>query len=530
MATKTIQYHASPTGAKFHASKKIVRGFLGPVGSGKTVACIKELLKVACEQWPNRNGVRKTRFAIIRNTSPELRTTTLNTFRQWVPEELCPITLSPVLMGRMDFPMPDKTRVQVEFIFLALDIEKDVRKLLSLELTGVFINEAREISFSVLKAARERIGRYPSWADDYSPVDLPKGVEHPCKRKFIVMDTNPPDDDHWWYQLAENGHLSGVNEIEFHKEQTASVFDFFHSPPPLIKVSDGSKSTYKPNPKAENIAFLPGGFDYYLDMIPGNTEDHINVMVLGNYGTIRTGKPVYPEYNDDVHCKDLKPLKSLPIALGWDFGLTPTVVIGQLTSLGQVRILAELVGRDTSVRAFARDIVKPFLSKNFAGYEVAFSVGDPSGNNRGEGEGKSALGILNDIYSNNEDGDILTPLKMGFETLAAPTNDITRRLESVKAFLTKMVDAGQPGYLLDRKCQMLRKGKKGRYQFKRLQVAGAVARYHDKPDKDDYSHPADAEQYLCLGFLHGYDSQTDVIQQDYEYATRRHDRDLLGGY
>ena len=39
----TINYIASHTGAKFHASDKVVRGFLGPVGNGKSVTCINEM-------------------------------------------------------------------------------------------------------------------------------------------------------------------------------------------------------------------------------------------------------------------------------------------------------------------------------------------------------------------------------------------------------------------------------------------------------------------------------------------------------
>jgi hypothetical protein len=529
MAEKRIRYKASPTAAEFHKSTKPVRGFRGPVGSGKTVACVKEIMRLCKLQWPNVEKKRLSRWAIIRNTTPELRTTTLNTFSQWIPEEICPITYHPVIMGNLEFPMSDGTRVEAEILFLALDQEKDVRKLLSLEVSGVFINEAREISFSVLKAARERIGRYPSWADMYDKSTLPPGTEHPCRQKSVIMDTNPPSDDHWWYQLAENGYLDGSkeDELDFHREETERIFDFVASPSPLIKQKDG---TYIPNPRAENIAFLPGGYDYYLDMVAGNTEDHINVMVLGNYGNIKTGKPVYPEYNDLVHSTDIRPNPNLPLGFGWDFGLTPTLVIGQMTSLGQLRVLDELVGRDLSVRAFARDIVKPHLSKHYAGFEIAFSLGDPSGNNRGEGEGKSAIGILNDDYVQNDDGDIIAPLNMGFTTEPAPTNDITLRLESVKGFLTKMVDAGEPGYQLDKKCQYLRKGKQGQYKYKRLQVAGSP-RYNEKPDKNDYSHPADAEQYLALGFTNGYDYGSGSTETYYEdddiYES---DRDAVGGY
>ena len=44
---------------------------------------------------------------------------------------------------------------------------------------------------------------------------------------------------------------------------------------------------------------------------------------------------------------------------------------------------------------------------------------------------------------------------------------------------------------------MLRKGFNGGYQFRRLNVGGE--KYADKADKNDFSHPHDATQYLCQG-------------------------------
>jgi hypothetical protein len=503
---KTIEYIASPTGAKFHASDKAVRGFLGPVGNGKSVTCINEMHRLAVLQEPNCDGIRLTKWAIVRNTYDMLETTTLETFRQWIPHDVCGITLKP-MRGDMDYPLPDGTRVRAKFIFLALDRPDDVRKLLSLEVTGVFMNEAKELPYAVLKAARERIGRYPSQIDGYvdkgdykAPRDA-QGNYQPCTRKSVLMDTNPPEDDHWWYQLAEEGCLKS-NSTAAAKRAVKEIFGFVRGPSPLIKTQDGE---YEPSPLAENIKFLPGGYKYYLDMIAGNTEDHINVMVMGNYGTIKDGKPVYPQYNDRLHCpeKPLGVIEDLPIGLGWDGGLTPSCIIGQMTQRGQLRVIAELTSEDMGVRQFARDVVKPFLQRNFYGIEIAFSYIDPAGKGRGEAEAKSAMGILNDDYiDDNEDGDIIQPLNLGFETEPAPTNDPTKRIDAVNSFIIKLVD-GEPGYLVSRKCPMLRKGKIGGYQYKRVQVSGEE-RFRDKPDKNKYSHPADAEQYMALGFGGGY--------------------------
>ena len=531
----TINYIASTTGAKLHHCNKVVRGFLGPVGNGKSVTCINEMHRLAVLQEPNDKGIRKSKWAIVRNTYDMLETTTLATFRQWIPHEICSITLKP-MRGDMAYPLPDGTRVECKFIFLALDRPDDVKKLLSLEVSGVFMNEARELPYAVVKGARERIGRYPSQIDGYTDVyenndkliyDAPKERDEdgkpllnddgspkyiPCTRKSLLMDTNPPEDDHWWYQLAEDGHLR-ANKTPEAKRAVKEIFGFFRGPAPFL-VEDGE---YIDNPLAENIKFLPGGYKYYRDMLAGNSEDHINVMVMGNYGTIKDGKPVYPQYNDRIHCpeKALGVIEDLPIGLGWDGGLTPSCIIGQQTERGQLRIIAELVAENMGVRQFARDVVKPFLQRNFYGIEVAFSYIDPAGAGRGESEAKSSMGILNDDYiEDNADGDVLQALNMGFETEPAPTNDPTKRIDAVNSYIIKLVD-GEPGYLVSRKCPMLRKGKIGGYQYKRVQVSGE-ARFKDKPDKNKYSHPADAEQYMALGFSGGYVKDSSDYDDDFD--------------
>jgi hypothetical protein len=37
----------------------------------------------------------------------------------------------------------------------------------------------------------------------------------------------------------------------------------------------------------------------------------------------------------------------------------------------------------------------------------------------------------------------------------------------------------------------------GRYQYRRVRVSGSAERYHDSPDKNEYSHPHDALQYVA---------------------------------
>ena len=177
-------YLASPTCWKFHESPAFIRGLMGPIGSGKSVACCVELMKLATEQEPSNDGIRHSRWAVIRNTYRELLDTTTKTWFDWFPKEL-----GTWRAADMEFHM-EVGDLHVEFLFRALDRPDDIRKLLSLELTGAWINEAREVPRAVLDMLQGRVGRYPSMRDGKGPT-----------RNCIIMDTNPPDTDHWLYRL-----------------------------------------------------------------------------------------------------------------------------------------------------------------------------------------------------------------------------------------------------------------------------------------------------------------------------------------
>jgi hypothetical protein len=82
-------------------------------------------------------------------------------------------------------------------------------------------------------------------------------------------------------------------------------------------------------------------------------------------------------------------------------------------------------------------------------------------------------------------------------------------LDSVKGFLTRLVDGGYPAYVLNKSCKYLRKGKMGGYKYKKIQLSGE-SRYNLKPDKNIFSHPADAEQYLTCGYTLGTYQERDV--------------------
>lgn len=456
-------YVPSPTLERFHASPATFRGIRGPIGSGKSVGCVAELMMIALEQAPDRLGIRRTRFACVRNSYGELRTTTIPTFREWVPDEIAtwrwdqPIVCKVLFAGAGPDGVQDGTSVEAEFWFVSLDSERDVKKLKSLELTAAWLNEASELPWSVVQMSRGRVGRYPG-----------KKWGAPITRHGIIADTNPPDDDHWWYRLAEIERPEG--------------YEFFAQPPAILW--DGVN--WQPHPAAENVEHQQLGHQYWLNQVPGATMEFIKTMLCGEYGGTQDGKPVYPQYSDQIHCAQeiLRPDPSLPVLLGWDWGTTPACVVGQLTPMGQLRITDELFIDNGTVRELASNKVRPLLMQDYAGCAVR-GWGDPAGMSRESGGG--------DAFST------LREEQINVSPSPDPSNSLEMRLDAVVYFLNRMVE-GQPGLIISPHCERLRKGFRGRYKFEKILTRlGSDTKYHTQPAKNLYSHIHDGLQYLCLG-------------------------------
>ena len=299
------------------------------------------------------------------------------------------------------------------------------------------------------------------------------------------MDTNPPDDDGWWYALAEGGNPetveqmaqieSKMRELGYLKEGQ-KLYEFFKQPGGLLE-KDGK---LEPNPVAENIPNLDGGYAYYYRQEAGKRRNWIKAQVCGQYATFSSGRPVYEEYNDDIHCREIEPNPSLPLLIGMDYGRTPAAALCQQTKSGQFRIVDEVVAKGMGVRVFARDWLKPHLAQFYKDYKVAV-IGDPSGSDGRDTEESTCFTIL---------------AEEGLAAVPALSNESTARIEALSDPMNKMIE-GQPGFLVSPRARMIRKGLNGGYCYDRVQVSGD--RYRDVPNKTNpYSHPVEAAQYAAL--------------------------------
>ena len=76
-----MKYDASPTISAFIVDEKPYTFVVGPIGSGKSVGGVMKLFYRAAKQEPSPvDGIRYSRWLVVRNTNKELQDTTLKTF------------------------------------------------------------------------------------------------------------------------------------------------------------------------------------------------------------------------------------------------------------------------------------------------------------------------------------------------------------------------------------------------------------------------------------------------------------------
>lgn len=100
-------------------------------------------------------------------------------------------------------------------------------------------------------------------------------------------------------------------------------------------------------------------------------------------------------------------------------------------------------------------------------------------------------------------------------------NDFDVRQKVVSERLAKLDMAGEPSLVLSPDCRYLVRALAGGYKYRQLQVSGDE-RFHVEPDKNIYSHVAEALQYAMIGAGEGR-SVLGINQEprDLSHAIRR---------
>lgn len=448
----------APTAGKFYLDNSPVACIMGPIGSGKTTASQLRLQRHAFEQTPAPDGVRYTRWGIVRETYPQLQRTTMESWFQMFPRfrKGSHQWISTKKTHVWKFTPPrDKHPIHAEFVFCALDDQEDVANLMGLEVTGFWFNELRLIAPDVVGQASTRAGRYPN-----------KAMGGP-KWNGWIADTNP------WSSTSEYHTRFVVNKPE--------NWAFFRQPGGM-------------EPDAENLENLPDGRGYYEKAVQALPPHEVDTLVNCKYGVSRDGRPVYVSYDDNFHChqfeladapgrKDSRD-RVTPIHIGYDnTGRNPAAVIAQKTKDGQWRVRYEFCGQGIGMKAHAAAL-RVFLAEKVPRYEIQRITCDPAGRAKGADDLDMRMVIQREFP--------------GVQVLNARTNDIATRIEAVDGTMRRNVN-GAPAVVVHPECRNLREACISKYHYRRMKLAGEE-RFTEEPEKvSPYADVADALQYLLLG-------------------------------
>lgn len=234
------------------------------------------------------------------------------------------------------------------------------------------------------------------------------------------------------------------------------------------------------------------GRSYYERFLRNNTADWCTRYVHAKYGNDPSGSAVFKESfklsyhapQDENHKGiELIPVHHMPLIVGQDFGRNPCAVVTQLDHKGRLLILEEIISEDMGLELHINRNLRPILMQERYSNIPVVIVGDPAGRSRSS------------LYEETE-FDLLK--RAGFKAYAAPSNDPSTRLRAVEAFLLQQRDGG-PAFIMDRdRCPTLTRAMSGGYRFAKLRSG----QLKPLPDKNEYSHVADALQYACLA-AHG---------------------------
>ena len=465
----------SPTMADFQSDPVFFRCIIGPFGSGKSSYCINEVITLASLQRRSPiDGVRRSKWAVVRNTFPDLKYTTIATWTHWYsPERWGRFVWSPHPEYHMRWRLKDGSIVESLILFTALETDQDVKHLLSLDITGYWINEIRETSVAVKNGLDGRCGRYPpsehggaSWRGGLADSN-PWHTDHPL---HTLLEESPPANHRLFKQPsglaadAENlENLEGAGKCERHRAEDERLLEDGKDPP-IRGCRDCGRA-------------------YYENMMQGKSAEWVNVFVHGRYGFLVDGRPVYRDmYYPQLHDSRvlLDPVKGFEIIEGTDWGLTPSTIWLQVLPGPRVRFLRELCQTHMGAERHAEDLLA-FRAVAFPGWPAKAFKGyaDPAGWTESQTDERTC----EDIF--RAKGIVL------FKGAV----DFAARFEAM-AHIFRLTYDGRGAVQIDPRCKIFKRAMLGGYHYRKLQRSGAEPLYSEKPEKNHpYSDIANAAEY-----------------------------------
>ena len=183
------------------------------------------------------------------------------------------------------------------------------------------------------------------------------------------------------------------------------------------------------------------------------------------------------------------PVSGYPLLVGLDFGRDPCAVICQTDHKGRLLVLEEIIAEDIGLELQLQRGIKPVLmGERYFGRPIII-VGDPAGKQRSTLYEETSFDLIK---------------RHGLMAYPAPTNDIDKRISAVESWMLGQRDGGAALLIDKERCPTLIRALSGGYRY--AKTRGGVRK--TVPDKNEFSHIADAFQYACSA-AHG--GMTDML-------------------
>lgn len=480
-----------PVGQAFTLSRGPLDFIMGPAGSGKTVCSVIKGPLLAASYMPVcKDGWVRFKLVVVRDTYRDFARTYLQSWYERFPiGNPWQVPGQGGHEGGQDRPIKhhlqweaqrgaDKIKVDFKLETGAIGDHNVEQFAKGYEVSAAAGNECDLLDPDVHGLLFQRTGRYPP-VDDISPSELDRvSKDGRAMMKLLGMtveanetvlprmywgDMNPPDVDH---QILQD---CGYGE---HIEKKKPGYNLYHQPGGLDKDAENRKGKPRSSYELEAATQPPA---------------LVRRMVHGLPGYVRDGNPVYPEFNQRLHVADepLAPLPNVPLSTGIDAGGSPAGVIGQFMPNGQLRLLAELCAEPGMGPSRFSTLYYELLIERFAGFAFREAWGDPSAFHGAD----------------TEAGELSWMLTVGkalsLNILPTDTNEPGIRQEAVRWYLTGMIDGNTPRMLIDPRCKRIIGGFAAHYKLTKQASAGGTDKL--AVVKNEYSHPHDGLQYMCLG-------------------------------
>ena len=471
---EVIRYSPIPTIRQFHASNAKYRAIVGTLGSAKTTGGAMEV-GYYLPIWLAKNyGIKRTKWAVIRNTYRELTDTTMASVFEWFPE-------AHYKKSEETITIKYAGGIESVLIFRACDTFKDVRKFRSLELTGCWVDESIEVADEHKLTLSGRINRYPK-ASKWPLIGYKENGDPIYDvQSYFIETTTPPDitmpiySDYAWTS-SPPGPLPEKEPLEDHVG--------FWQPP------RENERNLAPN--------------YYADLKHRYRDypDWIEIYVEGMPGIIVRGKRIYHNFKRKIHVShDTIPWIGGPLYRGWDnSGNVPACVIVQIPSPGRYQAIKEFFNDKANIVNFTNDVVG-ICNQLYPDCDF-IDWADPAGNN--EYPTKDGGFTSNARLMKEAAGVVVRPSEQ----------NPTARINAVDDTLSRI-----DGLFIDPGCTRLINGFLGGYCYAKNQMTGE---YSDKPEKNRFAHLQEALQYVLVKLVKsnaGMRSKRIVVPRDYTPRT-----------